>query len=100
MKRIVVLISGRGSNMEAIVQRCAAEGWPAGIVAVVANRPDAAGLAFARAHGIATAVVDHRAWPAAAAGPADLGARRVGVRAPGLAGELGRDRCRCRVEHG
>lgn len=60
MKRIVVLISGRGSNMEAIVQACAAEGWPARIAAVVSNRPDAAGLAFARARGIATAVVDHR----------------------------------------
>lgn len=60
MKRIVVLISGRGSNMEAIVQACAAEGWPARVAAVVSNRPDAAGLAFARARGIATAVVDHR----------------------------------------
>ncbi|MCK6433720.1 MAG: phosphoribosylglycinamide formyltransferase [Burkholderiaceae bacterium] len=62
MKRIVILISGRGSNMEAIVQRCAAEGWPAAVVAVISNRPDAAGLAFASAHGIAAAVVDHRAW--------------------------------------
>jgi phosphoribosylglycinamide formyltransferase-1 len=60
MKRIVVLISGRGSNMEAIVQACAAEGWPARVAAVISNRPDAPGLAFARARGIATAVVDHR----------------------------------------
>jgi len=60
MKRIVVLISGRGSNMEAIVQACATEGWNARIAAVVSNRPDAPGLAFARARGIATAVVDHR----------------------------------------
>ena len=35
MKRIVILISGRGSNMEAIVQRCAAEGWPARVAAVI-----------------------------------------------------------------
>lgn len=63
MKRIVILISGRGSNMEAIVQRCAAEGWPARVVAVVANKPDAAGLRFATAQGIATAVVDHRQQP-------------------------------------
>jgi phosphoribosylglycinamide formyltransferase-1 len=63
MKRIVILISGRGSNMEAIVQACATEGWPARIAAVVSNRPDAAGLAFAQARGIATAVVDHKAWP-------------------------------------
>ena len=62
MKRIVILISGRGSNMEAIVQRCAQEGWPARVVAVVANRPQAAGLSFAAAQGIATAVVDHRAY--------------------------------------
>lgn len=62
MKRIAILISGRGSNMEAIVQRCAQERWPAEIVAVIANRPQAAGLAFAREHGIATAVVDHTAF--------------------------------------
>ena len=61
MKRIVILISGRGSNMEAIVQRCAAEGWPARVAAVISNRADAKGLAFAASHGIATAVVDHRA---------------------------------------
>src|SRR5512141_2659615 len=61
MKHIVILISGRGSNMEAIVQACASEGWSARIAAVVSNRPDAAGLAFAKARGIATAVVDHRA---------------------------------------
>ena len=62
MKHIVILISGRGSNMEAIVQACAAGGWPARIAAVISNRPDAAGLEFARAHGIATAVVDHQAF--------------------------------------
>lgn len=61
MKNIVVLISGRGSNMEAIVQACATEGWNARIAAVVSNQPEASGLAFARARGIATAVVDHRA---------------------------------------
>jgi phosphoribosylglycinamide formyltransferase-1 len=63
MKRIVLLISGRGSNMEAIVQRCAAEGWPAQVVAVISNRPQAKGLEFAREHGIATAVVDHKQYP-------------------------------------
>jgi phosphoribosylglycinamide formyltransferase-1 len=63
MKRIVLLISGRGSNMEAIVQRCAAEGWPARVVAVISNRPQAKGLEFAQAHGIATAVVDHKQYP-------------------------------------
>ena len=62
MKNIVILISGRGSNMEAIVQACAAEGWNARVAAVISNRPDAAGLAFAKSHGIATAVVDHKGY--------------------------------------
>src|SRR2546423_4731546 len=63
MKNIVILISGRGSNMEAIVRACAAEGWNARIAAVVSNRPEAPGLAFARERGIATAVVDHTGYP-------------------------------------
>jgi phosphoribosylglycinamide formyltransferase-1 len=63
MKNVVILISGRGSNMEAIVQACASEGWPARIAAVISNRPDAAGLRFAQERGIATAVVDHKAFP-------------------------------------
>ncbi len=49
--------------MEAIVRACANEGWPAQVAAVIANRPDAAGLAFAASHGIATAVIDHRQFP-------------------------------------
>jgi phosphoribosylglycinamide formyltransferase-1 len=57
-QRIVILISGRGSNMQAIVQACAEQGWPAQVVAVVASKPGAEGLAFAAAQGIATAVVD------------------------------------------
>jgi phosphoribosylglycinamide formyltransferase-1 len=60
MKNIVILISGRGSNMEAIVAALAAERWPARIAAVVSNRPGAGGLAFAQSHGIPTAIVDHR----------------------------------------
>jgi phosphoribosylglycinamide formyltransferase 1 len=62
VKSIVILISGRGSNMEAIVRRCGAEAWPARIAAVISNRADAAGLGFAAAHGIATAVVDHKGF--------------------------------------
>jgi phosphoribosylglycinamide formyltransferase 1 len=62
MKRIVILISGRGSNMQAIVRACAEQAWPAQVVAVLANRADAAGLSFAKEHGIATAVVDHKAF--------------------------------------
>lgn len=64
MKRIVILISGRGSNMEAIVGACARERWAAEVVAVISNRPDAGGLAFAAQHGIATETVDHRAFAA------------------------------------
>jgi phosphoribosylglycinamide formyltransferase-1 len=57
MKNIVILISGRGSNMEAIVRALEAEKWPARIAAVVSNKADAKGLLYAQAHGIATAVV-------------------------------------------
>ncbi|HEV3422633.1 MAG TPA: phosphoribosylglycinamide formyltransferase, partial [Paraburkholderia sp.] len=63
MKKLVILTSGRGSNMEAIIRACADEGWAAQVAAVIANRPDAAGLAFAASHGITTAVVDHRQFP-------------------------------------
>lgn len=57
MKNIVILISGRGSNMEAIVRALETERWPARIAAVISNKADAKGLAFAQAHGIPTAVV-------------------------------------------
>jgi len=72
MKRIVILISGRGSNMEAIVEAAAAEGWPATVVAVISHRPQAAGLAWASGKGIPTAVVDHRDHPQRAAFDAAL----------------------------
>ncbi|CAH2777932.1 MAG: Phosphoribosylglycinamide formyltransferase (EC [uncultured Caballeronia sp.] len=62
MKKIVILISGRGSNMQAVVRACGREGWPARVQAVIANRPDAAGLGFAQANGIETVVVDHRKY--------------------------------------
>lgn len=61
MKRIVILISGRGSNMEAIQKACQTEGWPAAVVAVISNRPQAGGLAWAQAQGIAAVGLDHRA---------------------------------------
>ena len=59
-QRIVILISGRGSNMQAIVRRCVEQRWPAQVVAVLADRPTAAGLVFALEHGIASAVVDYK----------------------------------------
>ncbi len=83
MKRIVILISGRGSNMEAIVQRCAEQAWPAQVAAVLANRPDAAGLAWAAARGIATAVVDHKAFATREAFDATL-AEAIDAHAPDL----------------
>jgi len=58
MKSVVILISGRGSNMEAIVRA----GLPVKVAAVISNRADAAGLQYAQAKGIATAVVEHRAF--------------------------------------
>ena len=60
MKRIVILVSGRGSNAQAIVQRCAAEGWPAQVVALVSNRPGSAAISWAAQHGVPTALVDHQ----------------------------------------
>jgi phosphoribosylglycinamide formyltransferase-1 len=61
-KRVAILISGRGSNMTALIEAAAARDYPAEIVLVVSNRPQAAGLAHARAAGVATAVVDHTAF--------------------------------------
>ncbi len=63
MKNIVILISGRGSNMEAVVRAARSEGWAARVAAVISNRADAGGLAFAAAHGIPTAVVPSKNYP-------------------------------------
>jgi len=66
MKNIVILISGKGSNMAAIVRAAEREHWAdrldARVAAVISNKPDAAGLAFARDHGIATQSLDHRGF--------------------------------------
>ena len=66
MKSIVILISGGGSNMAAIVRAAQAQRWEsrwgARVSAVISNKADAGGLVFAREHGIATAVVDHRGF--------------------------------------
>jgi phosphoribosylglycinamide formyltransferase 1 len=64
VKNIVILISGGGSNMAAIVKTAKKEGWEAAlgarVSAVISNRPDAKGLVFAKEQSIATAVVDHK----------------------------------------
>lgn len=83
MKRIVILLSGRGSNMQSIVERGAAEGWNARVVGVVSNRPEAAGLAWAAERGIATAAVDHRAFATREAFDAEL-ARVIDLWGPDL----------------
>ncbi|MGE5451372.1 MAG: phosphoribosylglycinamide formyltransferase [Acidobacteriota bacterium] len=72
MKNIVILISGRGSNMEAIVQACIAQNWSARIAAVISNKASAGGLDFAARHGIATAVVDHKQFDSREAFDAEL----------------------------
>ncbi|HUL88283.1 MAG TPA: phosphoribosylglycinamide formyltransferase [Pseudolabrys sp.] len=58
-KRVAVLISGRGSNMAALIEAAKDKSYPAEIVLVVSNRPDAGGLLVAHAAGIASEVVDH-----------------------------------------
>jgi phosphoribosylglycinamide formyltransferase-1 len=61
-KRVAVLISGRGSNMAALIEAAKAKDYPAEIMLVISNMPDAGGLATARAAGIATEVIDHTAY--------------------------------------
>lgn len=63
MKNIVILISGRGSNMEALIRARDAGELPVNITAVISNRPDAKGLATAEAAGIQTWVMNHKAFP-------------------------------------
>ncbi|MEO7391020.1 MAG: phosphoribosylglycinamide formyltransferase [Ramlibacter sp.] len=66
MKNIVILISGSGSNMAAIVAAAQREGWrkslDAQVAAVISNRPDARGLAIAREQLIATEIIDHKSF--------------------------------------
>jgi phosphoribosylglycinamide formyltransferase 1 len=59
-KRVAILISGRGSNMAALIAAAQAENYPAEIALVVSNVADATGLVRAREAGIATAVIDHK----------------------------------------
>lgn len=61
-RRTAILISGRGSNMDALIAAARAPDFPAEIVLVASNRPDAPGLARAKAAGIAVAAVDHKIY--------------------------------------
>ena len=60
--RTAILISGRGSNMDSLIEAARAPDFPAEIALVVSNRPEAAGLAKAKAAGIAVAAVDHKIY--------------------------------------
>lgn len=75
-RNIVILISGSGSNMAALVRAAAQRQWleryGAQVAGVVSNKADAGGLALARQHGIATAVVDHKAYDGREAFDAEL----------------------------
>lgn len=61
--KVGVLISGRGSNLKALIDACAAPDFPAEIVAVVSNKADAGGLEIARAAGITASVISHKDYP-------------------------------------
>lgn len=71
-KRTAILISGRGSNMMSLVDAARASDYPAEIVSVISNRPDAAGIPWAQAEGIATKVIDHKAFKSREAFEAEL----------------------------
>jgi len=73
--KLAVLISGRGSNLQALIDACAHADFPAVIGLVISNEPDAAGLDRAARAGIATAVVDHRDFGSRAAFDEGLHAR-------------------------
>lgn len=70
--RVAILISGRGSNMMSLVAAARDPAYPAKIAIVISNRPEAAGLAWARAQGIDVAVIDHKAYDSRAAFEDDL----------------------------
>lgn len=73
--RLAVLISGRGSNLQALIEACAAPDYPAEIALVLSNRPEAGGLAKASAAGLTTETVDHRGFDGRDAFDAAIDAR-------------------------
>jgi phosphoribosylglycinamide formyltransferase-1 len=62
-KKVAILISGRGSNMAALVEAAAEQGYPAEIVTVISDKPDAAGLVYAAARGLGTQVIERSGFP-------------------------------------
>ena len=88
---IAVLISGRGSNMRALIESCARPDYPARIALVLSNNPDAPGLETARAAGLATQAIDHRDYRrdrAAHERALDAALRAAGVEYVCLAGYM------------
>jgi phosphoribosylglycinamide formyltransferase-1 len=71
-KRVGVLISGRGSNLKSLMEACCAPDYPAEIVLVISNRPDAPGLAHAAEVGIPTEIIDHKLYKTRSAFDAEL----------------------------
>jgi phosphoribosylglycinamide formyltransferase-1 len=61
-RKVGILISGRGTNMQALIKAAENPAYPAEIAVVISNRPDAKGLEFAKARGIATEIIDHKAY--------------------------------------
>ena len=88
LKRVGVLISGRGSNLRSLIRAAAARGFPAAITLVISNRADAGGLLYARKAGIPTAVIPHKDYPSRAAFDRALDAalKRAGIELVCLAG--------------
>jgi phosphoribosylglycinamide formyltransferase 1 len=62
-KRVGILISGRGSNMMALVEAARAADYPAEVATIISSRPDAPGLAWAKAQGLPARALDHKAYP-------------------------------------
>src|SRR5262245_17022423 len=87
-KRVGILISGRGSNMMALVEAARAADYPAEIAAIVSSAPDAPGLAWAKARGLPARAIDHKAYPGREAFDADVHAALIdaGVELVALAG--------------
>lgn len=88
---IAILISGRGSNMKALIEACAQPDYPARITLVLSNNPDAPGLETARAAGLDTCAIDHRLYPKDREGhekAIDDALRRAGVEVICLAGYM------------
>lgn len=94
MRNLVILISGTGSNMRAIHQAAQRADWPrqlgARVVAVISNRPQAAGLDYARSQGLDALCIDHRSYPSREAFDAAL-ALAIDAYAPGGPAARGAD---------